>query len=683
MTSEKNPSIFYDRSTIGSSEELDEYGVWVKSEPQDLSSINADTQSADIPEITTPEDDFSLEMTDDLPDFSESKTTPWPDEVSTDMEDLADFNITSAANDFTDEQPPDIESNTLGDDLVYQPGSLDKFFQEAETEAEKDTLGDDLVYQPGSLDKFFQEAETEAEKDTLGDDLVYQPGSLDKFFQEAETEAEKDTLGDDLVYQPGSLDKFFQEAEETSSKPQSSGDISTQLLMKIADELSSIKDELSSLKKELHQVKNAAAETPTEQKGGGGFFDEEDDEKIALTGDELNNILNTADFTEETGSDATEEEAFDTGTPDISKEKESSSTGDDSFPDFTALPSEPIQGSQIDDTSLTETSITGEDIPVFDDTVDLPVEDTEISPELEHLREEGVELMTPAPEDTSFLEEDFVDSKPSEDSTFDSSLDLEGAVIEEPDLSIELKDNPIEEPSLDDFSLELDMEDISKEDETEDILFKDELNMDIPDDSNGLASDELSFDDDDPLGVADISFDDIIDVPTIEESPEPAGTSEEDTYDQVIPEGFLVESEDGRTAEGFLESAENSLSLDEVLDIEDIPDDTSIQLDSVAGEFELEEPPVTDIISDAEEITGTDDAAQQEASGTSLPDKPETEAPAVDISTIPAGIKAELRSVLSYMDQLLESLPEEKIEEFAKSKHINTYKKLFEELDLA
>jgi hypothetical protein len=34
------------------------------------------------------------------------------------------------------------------------------------------------------------------------------------------------------------------------------------------------------------------------------------------------------------------------------------------------------------------------------------------------------------------------------------------------------------------------------------------------------------------------------------------------------------------------------------------------------------------------------------------------------------------------MDQLLESLPEDKIEEFAKSEYFDTYKKLFEELGL-
>ncbi len=49
---------------------------------------------------------------------------------------------------------------------------------------------------------------------------------------------------------------------------------------------------------------------------------------------------------------------------------------------------------------------------------------------------------------------------------------------------------------------------------------------------------------------------------------------------------------------------------------------------------------------------------------------------------LPSGLKEEIKSVLGYMDQLLESLPEEKIEEFAKSEYFSIYKKLFEELGL-
>jgi hypothetical protein len=51
-------------------------------------------------------------------------------------------------------------------------------------------------------------------------------------------------------------------------------------------------------------------------------------------------------------------------------------------------------------------------------------------------------------------------------------------------------------------------------------------------------------------------------------------------------------------------------------------------------------------------------------------------------TALPDNLKSELRSVLSYMDQLLESLPEEKIQEFAQSDHFTVYRRLFEELGL-
>ena len=54
-------------------------------------------------------------------------------------------------------------------------------------------------------------------------------------------------------------------------------------------------------------------------------------------------------------------------------------------------------------------------------------------------------------------------------------------------------------------------------------------------------------------------------------------------------------------------------------------------------------------------------------------------------STSPAlneTLKEEIRTVLSYMDKLLENLPDEKIKEFADSEHFEVYKKLFEELGL-
>ena len=110
-----------------------------------------------------------------------------------------------------------------------------------------------------------------------------------------------------------------------SSSPQS--DLAAQILGKIEQELSSIKQEISELKREVTHLRvappepapeapasfdaplseddSAAFETPETQddepetgKASHGFFDEEDDETIALTGDELDNILSTAEISE-------------------------------------------------------------------------------------------------------------------------------------------------------------------------------------------------------------------------------------------------------------------------------------------------------------------------------------------------------------------------------------------------
>lgn len=50
---------------------------------------------------------------------------------------------------------------------------------------------------------------------------------------------------------------------------------------------------------------------------------------------------------------------------------------------------------------------------------------------------------------------------------------------------------------------------------------------------------------------------------------------------------------------------------------------------------------------------------------------------------ISGNLKQEIKSVLSYMDQLLENLPEDKITEFAQSEQFEAYKKLFKDLGLA
>ncbi|HCM26785.1 MAG TPA: hypothetical protein DIC34_09625, partial [Treponema sp.] len=399
-----------------------------------------------------------------------------------------------------------------------------------------------------------------------------------------EIQDSRDSFSVELSSSDGETEFAEEPRRIDSPAPSSEVSLSTQLLMRIAEELSSIKNEISSLKGELSSLRMEAKPEPAasadEPKAAAhGFFDEEDDEKIALTGDELDNILNTADFTEEAGSDAGGE-ALDLG-------------------------------AGLDDQEVIEEFLS--------DRKDLlPAEDETI----EQLREEGVRPMTFPPEDTSYLDADL---PPNPD-----ELDLSDAVIEEPDLGgAVLQEPPIEEPAFDsiDIDLDLDLEEAlhveSSEDESSGGI--EEL---------GLTEDgeiELMLDDSEPaspveeaeaMGVSVESVEaleeDIGSIGFQEDILEPEEISGEENFSEILPEGFIVDSEATETA----------------------PDFQTVD--------ELEEEKIAD-----------------------------------ESEPLPDNLRHEVKTVLSYMDQLLESLPEDKIEEFAKSEYFDTYKKLFEELGLA
>jgi hypothetical protein len=211
MATVKNPSIYDDRGTIGSADELDEYGVWVKLEPEELSDNK--------------EDHF--------PDFD------------------ADF-------------VPEM--------------SLDET-------AAGDVNFEDFVFSDDGGDANFDDVE-----------------ALRQDIQSASPAG------------PANAAPVTPSATPTATP--TAPDLSTQLLTKIADELSSIKNELSALKEDLSAIRFEKPERGASNAGAedAGFFDEEGDDKIALTGDELDNIIHTAAFTEETGSDAVDSLAEDFAT---------------------------------------------------------------------------------------------------------------------------------------------------------------------------------------------------------------------------------------------------------------------------------------------------------------------------------------------------------------------------------
>ncbi|MBU8913851.1 MAG: hypothetical protein KOO61_07500 [Spirochaetales bacterium] len=139
------------------------------------------------------------------------------------------------------------------------------------------------------------------------------------------------------------------------------------------------------------------------------------------------------------------------------------------------------------------------------------------------------------------------------------------------------------------------------------------------------------------------------------------------------------------TTESFTESAPSELEELDLGDEISDPDETSVSPDD---DLVLDAEPLDELdLSDESALDLSVEMDLSEDPGLpadpAIPPEPTTMQPDGETDTaLPDNLKSELRSVLRYMDQLLESLPEEKIQEFAQSDHFTVYRRLFEELGL-
>ena len=122
----------------------------------------------------------------------------------------------------------------------------------------------------------------------------------------------------------------------------------------------------------------------------------------------------------------------------------------------------------------------------------------------------------------------------------------------------------------------------------------------------------------------------------------------------------------------------DAAEVEEIDSLSDVDFSTAIEQSELGGENPLEEE--EDLVLAAQEEPPVKVAAPPIAPAA----KPSAPAPTKSAQPEQDGdrLKTEIKTVLSYLDKLLDSLPEEKIEEFARSKYFDTYKKLFEELGL-
>ncbi len=158
-----------------------------------------------------------------------------------------------------------------------------------------------------------------------------------------------------------------------------------------------------------------------------------------------------------------------------------------------------------------------------------------------------------------------------------------------------------------------------------------------------------------------------------------------DELDTDAEEETTAEVED-LDIEGLdLPGDEETLEIEtEVEEASDGIDDLDVTVDELEDDFDTFADEVErDIAGDEDVETGADETPDIETIDLDVEESvPETAAQPTSIGELPDNIKDEIRSVLSYMDQLLEALPDEKIQEFAQSEHFSVYKRLFEELGL-
>ena len=468
-----------------------------------------------------------------------------------------------------------------------------------------------------------------------------------------------------------------------------------------------------------------------EDSSNGFFGTDDEDETIALSGDELNNIMITADFaeTEETvenneavydadtetesvtepssESEKTEESPFDFPATD-NLETESAGTSD-SF----ELESEESEETVSEDFSEIDTSFDNLESPeediVIDETISEPVlEDISINDSAEKPSTDDITLPDESELNDASIEIKSDETDPNDENTaIDTTFTDDnpfGAInetamnipVEESDsgLSIEENSENLAEPDFDSLeNQEIETEiTIPKVDEIsenenpsapEDDILVESSNDDFMD---SVAESEMVITQSEATEPAceDIDVEENIDV--VEEIPDTVDISSE-------IETTELSAEEVSNVEPFNDSIDNFDSmLDSEKDIsEQLSDENVDYLKSDENVIESDMENMSSAINESEtlseSIISNIDATMEDPFPPieSVIDHDERvekqEAPSDTLISI--DLKNDIKSVLLYMDQLLENLPEEKIMEFAKSEQFGTYKRLFNELGLS
>ena len=538
-------------------------------EPEEEQSFESEPQETETSEASADDDDFDLDsILDNITDETTGDTVSISDVGGSSAEPVE----TAPEREIIDEPKEAVSENTVSETKPSaQPVEITP---ESEIIDEpKEAVSENIVSetkpsaQPVEITPESEIIdEPKADAADLTEKEVEETEIPDTFDEEAasflENDDEKVAEVADSITAP-----ILDEGELETEKPSTQ---MTAIFSQIVTELSSLKNEIVSLKNEFETLKNEKQpenlKLESNDSGNEGFFSNSDeDDTIALSKDEMDNILNTADIAQ---AEETDED----------KEKE------------------------------TESEKTKETQDNISEPEELSSEEPEFEEEPE-AAEEAENLFGSADDVADISDEDIL----SDD---DFAMEFENAQTE----------NTEEPPTLDD----VDYTNISKEN-------------DLPEEISVPKNDDI---------LVESSPTDLLETKDSENKTENASDSfNEDPFEISAVEPSISET-----------------LTDEKLDYLSKAPEESEQNENSEELLELPESEETEATEEVEPET------LQE-----VKEEPETK----ESKDISDDLKSEIKSVLSYMDQLLENLPENKIAEFAQSEQFDTYKKLFKELGLA
>ena len=549
-------------------------------EPEAEQSFEEEPQEPETSEAIADDDDFDLDsILDNITDETTGGTVSISDAGGSSKE-PAENTLESGIIDEPKEKVSEntaSESETFAEPVEITPesGIIDEPKEEVSenTASETKPFAEPVEITPESeiID------EPKADAADLTEKEVEETEIPDTFDEEAasflENDDEKVAEVADSITAP-----ILDEGELETEKPSTQ---MTAIFSQIVTELSSLKNEIASLKNEFETLKNEKQpenlKLESNDSGNEGFFSNSDeDDTIALSKDEMDNILNTADIAQAEKTEEKESEKTEATQENISEPEELSSEE----PEFKEEPKTTDETENLFGSADDVADISDEDI----------LSDDDFAMEFENAQPENIE-------------------EPTLDDVDYTNISKENDLPEE-----------ISVPKNDDILVESSPTDL----------------LETKDSENEGKNSSDSFDED-PFELSAVE-------PSISETL----TDEKLDYLSKTPE-----------------EAEQNVNSEEVLELPESEETENAKENEAAEEVETEKTEATqENISEPEELSS---------------EEPETK----ESKDISDDLKTEIKSVLSYMDQLLENLPENKIAEFAQSEQFDTYKKLFKELGLA